>query len=169
MTVRRILRAAALPLLFTACTASIHRSNASNSAEGRSIREARAAQNRAIVAGDVNLVASFWTEDVTLRRGLGTPQSGRAAYRRLFEEDAKNDSAIVYQRDPVDVEVSARWPLAFETGTWRGYLRSMPAQPVIRGRYSAQWVKRDGHWLIRSEVFVALTCSASGCNSAALP
>jgi len=30
-------------------------------------------------------------------------------------------------------------------------------------------VKRDGRWLIRSEVFVALTCSDSGCKYPAAP
>jgi hypothetical protein len=40
---------------------------------------------------------------------------------------------------------------------------------VIGGRYSAQWVKRDGRWLIRSEVFVALTCAGAGCEAAAVP
>ena len=40
---------------------------------------------------------------------------------------------------------------------------------VIGGRYSAQWVKRGDQWLIRSEVFVALTCSGVGCDSAAVP
>jgi hypothetical protein len=40
---------------------------------------------------------------------------------------------------------------------------------VIGGRYSVQWVKRDGRWLIRSEVFVALTCAGTGCASKAVP
>ena len=40
---------------------------------------------------------------------------------------------------------------------------------VIGGRFSAQWVKRDGKWLIRSEVFVALSCAGVGCAAAALP
>jgi hypothetical protein len=30
---------------------------------------------------------------------------------------------------------------------------------VVRGRYSAQWVKRGDHWLIRSELYVALSGS----------
>jgi hypothetical protein len=67
-----------------------------------------------------------------------------------------------------DVNVSAQWTLAFETGTWT--MRAGGKGPVlISGRYSAQWVKRDGKWLIRSEVFVALDCSGKGCSSRALP
>jgi hypothetical protein len=65
--------------------------------------------------------------------------------------------------------VSPRWPLAFETGTWEGHLGTMAGPTVVGGRYSAQWVKRGGRWLIRSEVFVALTCAGVGCESAAVP
>ena len=30
-------------------------------------------------------------------------------------------------------------------------------------------VKRDGRWLIRSEVFVALTCRGNGCETVTVP
>ena len=40
---------------------------------------------------------------------------------------------------------------------------------VISGRYAAQWVQRDGRWLIRSELFVALHCADAGCSFMALP
>jgi hypothetical protein len=58
---------------------------------------------------------------------------------------------------------------AFETGTWEGHLGTMAGPTVVGGRYSAQRVKRGGRWLIRSEVFVALTCAGVGCESAAVP
>jgi len=37
-------------------------------------------------------------------------------------------------------------------------------RPLVRGRYAAQWIKRDGRWLIRAEVFVALGCANAGCT-----
>jgi len=45
--------------------------------------------------------------------------------------------------------MSAAWPLAFEEGDWAGHLGSAAGPAVIGGRYAAQWVKRDGRWLIR--------------------
>ena len=78
-------------------------------------------------------------------------------------------SRLVYQRLTEDVTVSAKWPLAFETGRWEGRLGTPGGPVVIAGRFSAQWVKRDGQWLIRSEVFVALTCSGAGCDAVAVP
>ena len=161
--------AAVAALVLSGCTMAVQRWSAPRSGDEQAVREARAAQNRAIVAGNAELVASFWTDDVAIRRGLGQPVSGRAAYRQLFEREATNDSAVVYQRDPVTVEVSSRWPLAFESGTWVGYLGSVKGPAMIRGRYSAQWVRRNGRWFIRSETFVALTCHAAGCSYESVP
>jgi hypothetical protein len=67
------------------------------------------------------------------------------------------------------VDVSDRWPLAYEEGRWSGHVGDADGQAVIAGRYAAQWVKRDGRWLIRSEVYVALTCDGAGCRFEALP
>jgi ketosteroid isomerase-like protein len=133
------------------------------------IAAARTAQNSAIAAGDLDRVASFWSEDVTVRRGLGASVSGRNAALEALRPPASPASHVVYQRIAKEIEVSPKWPLAFETGTWQGHAGSVTGPTTIAGRYSAQWVKRNGHWLIRSEVFVALTCSGAGCESAAVP
>jgi hypothetical protein len=62
-----------------------------------------------------------------------------------------------------------QWPLGYEEGTWTGRLGSATGTIVITGRYAAQWVKRGGQWLIRSEVFVALTCADAGCKYQSAP
>src|SRR4051812_43573810 len=133
------------------------------------IRAARVAQNAAIAAADLDRAASFWTEDVTVRRALGQPLSGRDAARLALQPAAAPAPHLIYQRLTTEIEVSPKWPLAFETGTWQGHLDAIAGPVVIAGRYSAQWVKRGERWLIRSEVFVALTCSGVGCGSSAVP
>ncbi len=147
------------------------------SADVRAVRAARAAENAAIAAGDLDAVTAFWTEDVTVRRALGSPLAGRAAARAAFEPPAgalptgaaTTPPRIVYQRIPNEVEVSTQWPLAFETGVWEGREGTANGPVIIGGKFSAQWVKRDGRWLIRSEVFVALTCAGAGCSLVAVP
>jgi hypothetical protein len=52
---------------------------------------------------------------------------------------------------------------------WKGHLGKGDGPAVVEGRYSAQWVKRGGKWLIRSEVFVALTGSGLGLQMRAAP
>jgi ketosteroid isomerase-like protein len=140
----------------------------SDSAE-RDVRAARIAQNDAIASGDIDRAASFWTDDVTVRRALGQAITGAAAARLALEPAASPSPRIVYQRTTTSVDVSARWPLAFEAGTWEGRLDSVRGPAIIGGRFSAQWVRRNDRWLIRSEVFVALTCSDVGCQSIAAP
>jgi len=134
------------------------------------IKHARQEQNAAIVNHDLDAIASFWTDDVTICRGLGLQSVGKAAYRKLFEEDdPTSKDVIVYERIPVSIETSPVWPLAFETGTWRGHLGNAKGPAVIEGRYSAQWVKRSDKWLIRSEVFVALAGFGPGLQMKSAP
>lgn len=123
------------------------------------IRRARNDQNAAIAARDLNTVASFWTSSVVVTAGLGASIQGRDAYRRAFEQD----SDMTYRRDPVEIQVSSDYGIAWEHGKWTG-TSAAQAEPLLRGRYSAQWVKVEGQWLIRSELFVPLECSGAACN-----
>lgn len=132
------------------------------------VRQARFEQNEAISIGDVEHAALFWTDDVTMRRGLGTSIIGKEAYCALIDT-APNENSIIFTREPTCIEVSTQWPLAYESGTWTGRIGNAEGLELIKGSYSAQWVKREGRWLIRSEVFVALTCFGDGCAFSALP
>jgi ketosteroid isomerase-like protein len=145
---------------------------ADQSADARAVRAARAAQNRAIAALDTAAVARFWTEDVEIRRGLGVLVTGREAYKQLFNPGSgavARGEELIYQREPTSVVISARWPLAYEEGTWVGHAGRADGPAQIGGRYAAQWVKRGDRWLIRGEVYVALTCAGAGCASSAAP
>lgn len=142
---------------------------AAGPADESALRAARTAQNTAIASGDLDRAATFWTEDVTVRRALGQPLSGREAARKALEPPPAPATHMIYQRLTKEVEVSSKWPLSFETGVWEGHLDTITGPAVIGGRYSAQWVKRGDRWLIRSEVFVALTCSGIGCDATAVP
>ena len=123
------------------------------------IRAARRAQNAAFARRDFAAAAQTWTNDVSIRTGLGKTITGREAYLRAFEDDSVMD----YERTPNDMVVSKRWPLAYETGTWVGRAHAHTAAGVS-GRYAAQRVKADGKWLIRSEVFVTLDCVGAPCS-----
>ena len=162
-------RQSLLPVILLAACSGANESTRKASTEENTIRVARSAQNRAIASGDVDRAAEFWTEDVEIRRGLGQLLVGREAYRQLIAPKDNRDSALVYQRDPSTILVSSKWPLAFESGKWAGHLGSASGQAVIGGQYAAQWVKRGDRWLIRGEVFVALSCAGMGCAYAAAP
>jgi ketosteroid isomerase-like protein len=165
-------RVLGLALALAACAASASPNGSRQIAvtpDEQAVRAARRAQNKAIASGDVEHVAEFWTDDVEIRRGLGPLIVGRDAYRQLWIITGDPDSALVYQRESVTVTISSAWPLAYESGTWAGHLGGVNGPAVIGGNYAAQWVKREGRWLIRGEVFVALTCAGRGCAYAAAP
>ena len=90
--------------------------------------------------------------------------TGADAARKLLEPTGSTATPVIYQREAVSVQVSGHWPMAYEEGRWSGHPGSASAPAIIGRRYSAQWVKRNGQWLIRSEVFVALTCADAGCK-----
>jgi ketosteroid isomerase-like protein len=139
-------------------------------AQVSSIKAARLRQNTAIAEHKIDEIASYWTDDVTICRGLGFQLMGKAAYRKLFEgDDPTSTEQIVYERIPTSIDVATAWPLAFETGTWQGHRGGARGPAIIQGRYSAQWVNRGGQWLIRSEVFVALFASGPGLRMKAAP
>ena len=130
---------------------------ASPASDQAAIKKARLDQNAAIVRHDIDAIASYWTDDVTICRALGAQNAGKAAYRKLFEDDdPKSKSTTLFQRYPSSIKVAGALPLAFETGVFEGRRGGSRGIVVMRGRYSAQWVKRDERWLILSELFVAL-------------
>ena len=47
------------------------------------IRHARLQQNAPIARHEVDAIASFWTDDVTICRGLGAQVAGKSNYRKL--------------------------------------------------------------------------------------
>jgi uncharacterized protein (TIGR02246 family) len=156
-------------ILIIAGLSSPTMAQSSQTEDEQAIRAARSRQNKALADKDLDRVAAYWTPDVTIRRALGLPLAGADAARKALEPPQSGAPVIVYQREAVAVEVSANWPLAYEEGRWSGYVDSVGTPAVIGGRYSAQWVKRNGQWLIRSEVFVAITCSGIGCKFQAAP
>ena len=129
-------------LVLTTLSATVVAKDAGSSTDKSAIEQARLRQNAAIVRGDLAEIAAYWTDDVTICRGLGAQLAGKSAYLELFAADAKSAEKIVYQRRPNSIEVSSVWPLAFETGQWQGHIGSEQGPTVISGQYSAQWIKR---------------------------
>lgn len=146
--------------LLLGCSSSPQAQSGPRSADEAAIRTARLAQNAAIAAQDADSVASFWTEDVAVTAGLGFVLRGRDAYKSAFGHDAP----MVYKRSPERIIVSTKWPLGWEEGTWTGSPSIGQQGGNLGGRYSAQWVKENGRWQIRSELFVALECKGDACS-----
>ncbi len=136
--------------------------------EVQAIRDARLAQNEAIVERDLDAIARFWERSVRSTAGTGVFVTGRDEYRRAFRDEFRNLEDVLYSRIPEFIELSSVGvsnadKLASESGTWTRTWTSSEGQTEIYGVYDAMWRKRNGRWRIRSELFVALSCTGVDC------
>ena len=113
----------------------------------------REASNQALQAFDEALNATFSTENASITTGAGTLIAGKeelAAYLK-----SQKGPKMYWIRTPNEVLVNSETQLAWETGTWKGYLEGSD-NAVVGGKYSAQWTKKSGTWLMQSQLFVTL-------------
>lgn len=113
----------------------------------------RKASNEALRNFNNELNATFSTEDSFITTGAGTLIAGKAELSAYLK--SQKGPKMYWIRTPDEVLVNSKTNLAWETGTWKGYYENSE-EPVVGGKYSAQWTKASGIWLIRSQLFVTL-------------
>jgi hypothetical protein len=114
----------------------------------------REASNQALRAFNEELNSTFSTEDAFITTGAGTMIAGKAELMKYIQEST--GPRMYWIRTPDEVLVNPETQLAWETGSWKGYLEDSD-EAVVGGKYSAQWTKASGTWLIHSQLFVTLT------------
>lgn len=129
------------------------------------IRDARAESNRAIAAHAVDDILAAMEDEVVITRGNGAVVNGKEAAKKAFSEAFAQSKDLVYARIPERVEVSTSEPLAAERGSWTAHWTTAEGKAAsTNGTYLAMWRKKvdtNGlpEWKIRSELFVALSCT----------
>lgn len=113
----------------------------------------REASNQALRAFDEELNATFSTDDALITTGAGTLIAGKEALSAYLK--SQSGPRMYWIRTPDEVLVNSKTMLAWETGTWKGYVEGSD-EAVVGGKYSAQWTKASGIWLIHSQLFVTL-------------
>jgi len=132
------------------------------------VRAQRVAFNEAIAKKDIEAVAATMHENIILITGTASEVfTGRAAQRSLWQKDFENPRRAVYVRTTDCVRASEVFPVALETGHWRG-VRAGPAddsgaRSFAAGVYAAKWRSVDGTWLLESEVFATEVCGGDFC------
>lgn len=113
----------------------------------------RKASNEALRNFDEELNATFSTEYAFITTGAGTLIAGKEALTAYLK--SQKGPKMYWIRTPDEVLVNPETQLAWETGTWKGYIEGSD-KAVVGGKYSAQWTKKSGTWLIHSQLFVTL-------------
>ncbi len=125
------------------------------------IRKQRLAYNAAIEARNPAAMADFLAPEMIELSSTGAITAKAAAVVKDYESvEFKNPNFIAYDRWPDSIEVSADGRFAVERGDWHGRFKTDQGSITGNsGRYQAGWIKRDGHWQIRTESYVKLTCA----------
>jgi len=115
------------------------------------IKSNRAASNDAIAKHDVKGIAQFWLDDFMQVIGRGSYETGKenisASWKALFNSNTQ----VIYVRIPNEIIISDNDTMAWESGKWTGIYTYSKG-----GNYSAMWIKRNGNWMLKAELYVSL-------------
>ena len=123
---------------------------------GKTILKIRKASNEAIVAGDLDAIASFWEKDILISTGAGTLLAGSEEVKTYLGTVFSKTPDIVFVRMTKDIQENLETQMAWEEGEWKGYLKSKPEEILASGKYAAAWAKKGEDWKIKSQLFVGL-------------
>ena len=127
------------------------------------VTTAREAFNAAIVEGQPEGIAAALADDVLLVTGTDSEvYRGRLDQVEIWAEDFKDPDRIVYVRTPNCVSASRLYPIAMESGIWRGAVPGDDAN-TLTGRYSAKWREDRGQWRLEVETFITVGCTGELC------
>lgn len=159
---RRLIGGLALSVALAPCAAYACES-AGQAAEISAVKAQRAAFNAAIRAKDIDGIAATLHENVILVTGTASEvYAGRAVQLPLWQGDFDSPDRAVYVRTPECVRVSETFPVALESGRWRGE-RGVDAANFAAGAYAAKWRHIDGTWLLEAELFSTESCGGDFC------
>ncbi len=129
-------------------------------AEEKEIRNIRALSNQAILSRDIEALRNTWVKDLHVTLSSGDVVSSSDEMGKLFTKAFSDPDFFTYRRTPVEINMSSIKKYAAEQGKWLGRWENGSSEISIEGIYMAQWHKVDKGWRIRSELYVALSCSS---------
>lgn len=121
------------------------------------IRSARLASNQAIQARDLDALTQFWEPEIQVTTSSGSHLSGSEAYRAAFQKQFVKFADISYVRTPTTIKIDQEGSKAAESGQWTGKYKDADGVKEVKGTYMAMWRWNGLVWLIRSELYVALS------------
>lgn len=122
------------------------------------IRENRLASNAAIAAHDTSAIARYWATDILVLTSRNSQNVGKNRNAEAFANEFKVKQNVIYIRTPDRVEVSSLGNMASEAGHWVGEWTDGNERIKVTGTYYGKWLKSGDDWVIRAEVYTALTC-----------
>jgi hypothetical protein len=120
------------------------------------IKHARNFSNKSMAQHDMAGVSSHWLNEFIVIGGNGGGNIGKDSATARLKRQLDQTPGLTYVRTPKEIIISDADTLAFETGKWIGLKTNDKNPKWLGGNYSAMWLKRNGIWKLRSELFVTL-------------
>lgn len=120
------------------------------------ILEVRKKSNLAIKNHQVDVVLEYLTEDIHIAASNGEVFSGKAAFKDALSQVFNENPDLYFVRNAEEVLLNTENNIAWEKGTWVTLRPQTDNWNKYGGNYSAYWVKINGIWKIKSELFVRL-------------
>lgn len=141
--------------LFLITTSSLMAQRTSKS-DKQTIQETRKLSNRALKAHRLADFLSYFTQDLSITSGNGSVVLGKDSLENYLSRVFEEDKDLYFVRTAQRVSVSSTGDRAWEEGKWVGLRPDTLGWQNIGGQYAAMWVKEEGVWKIKSELFVTL-------------
>lgn len=126
------------------------------------VRAARDSFNNAIQDDDLDAMAAIFDEDVVLITGTDSDVFiGRGRQIKLWRSDVGDPNRLAYLRETTEVRLSPLYPIARESGLWKGVAQS---GDEVGGEYTAKWRCEGTRWLLEAEIFTTTRCSGALCD-----
>ena len=116
----------------------------------------RSQSNLAIKNHQIENVLTYLTEDINIAASNGEIFSGKIAFKGALSNVFSRNPDLYFVRKPDEVLINTENNIAWEKGTWVALRPQTENWNNYGGNYSAYWVKIDGTWKIKSELFVRL-------------
>lgn len=126
------------------------------SSQTQEIIENRKLSNAAIKAHQIKGVTKHLTEDVAIIAASGQLVHGRDALASYLEVLFEQNEDIYFVRTTNQITLNANKDMAWEQGRWSGHRPATKDWKVIKGNYTAVWIKEDKVWKMRSQQFMQL-------------
>ena len=120
------------------------------------ILELRLKSNLALKNHQIENVLGYLTDDINIAASNGKIFSGKEDFRAALIDIFNTYPDLYFVRNSEEVILNIENNVAWEKGYWISLRPETTDWITYGGKYSAYWVKNDGMWKIKSELFVRL-------------
>lgn len=113
--------------------------------QSAAIRKTVADYCEAFNKGDVQAIANYWAQDAEYTSDTGTETKGRAAISAMFRKFLAEHKGA-----KMNLTIKSVRFLRSDVALGEGMSEVTTAEGSDKGRFTAAWVKSDGHWLLTS-------------------